>query len=212
MLTLLKYSGQAEEGRKPTRKRIGARLLVGVGLGAMVLTVLGLFPGCGSDSTPGAAVKGKSDKPAASAKAVKPQGSVALLVDQGGAVSGKVKQQPNPQLMEVFPGVTREVLEAKLAESRKKHRSMRQEVFPGITQEDLDARISASRQKHRSMRQEVFPGVTQEDLDARIAANRQKHSPGQMILPGKGTQADYDAARQQVKPDSRQMLPQTGSK
>ena len=109
--------------------------------------------------------------------------------------------------MEVFPGVTREVLEAKLAESRKKHPSTRRRFFrdnPG----GLDAKIAANRQKHLSMRQEVFPGVTQEDLDARVAASRQKHNPGQMILPGKGTQADYDAARRQAKPDSRQMLPQ----
>ena len=185
MLTLSNHAAQVEAGQKPAPKRIWPRLLAGVGLGAMVLTVLSFLPGCGSDSTPGGSVKGKNAKPAARAEGVKPQPPVALLVDQAGTVPGKVKQQPDFKFNEVFPGVTREALEAKLAESRK---------------------------NHLAVRQEVFPGITQADLDARIAANRQKHDPRQMILPGAGTQADYNAARQQVKPGNRQMLPPVGGK
>ena len=91
----------------------------------------------------------------------------------------------------MFPGLTQEALEAKMAEGRKKQLAMRQEVFPGgITQEDLDAKIAANRQKYLSQRQEVFPGITQEELDAKIAANRQKHDPRQMVLPGPGTQKE----------------------
>lgn len=212
MVKVSNYSGLVEEGRRAARKRIRSRLAVLVGLGAMGLTVLGLFPGCGSDSTPKGVVQGKDAKPAASAKAAKPQAPTAMLVDQGGTVPKNLKQRPNPQLMEVFPGMTREALEAKLAENRKKHFSVRQEVFPGMTQEDLDAKIAENRKKHLSMRPEVFPGITKEELDAKIAANRQKHNPNQIILPGAGTQADYDAARQQAKPDARKMMPQPGGK
>jgi hypothetical protein len=71
MLTLSTYSGQVEEGQKPARKRICSRLLVGVGLGVMVLTVLSFFPGCGSDSTSIGSVKEKNAKPAG----LKPQKS-----------------------------------------------------------------------------------------------------------------------------------------
>lgn len=212
MMTVSSHTGQAEAGRKPALKRIWSRLLAGAGVGAMVLTVLSFLPGCGSDSTSGGSVKGKDAKPAARAAGVKPQAPVALLVDQEGKAPGKVKKQPDFQFNEVFPGVTREALEAKLAESRKNHHAVRQEVFPGLTQEDIDAKIAANRQKHLSKPQEIFPGITQADLDARIAANRQRHDPRQMILPGAGTQADYNAARQQVKPDNRQMLPPGGGK
>ena len=187
MVTLSNHTGQVEAGQKPAGRRIGSKLLVLVGLGAMVLTVLSFLPGCGSDSTPGGSVKGKSAKPAARAEAVKPLSPGALLIDQEGTVPGKVKKQPDSKQIEMFPGVTPEVLEARLAESRKKYLSMRHEVFPGITQEELDARVAASRQKYLSMRHEVFPGITQEELDARVAASLQKHDPRQMMLPEKGT-------------------------
>jgi len=212
MVKVSNYSGQVEEGRRPARKRLRSRLAVLFGFGAMGLMVLGLCPGCGSDSTPKGAVQGKDAKPAASAKAAKPQAPTAMLMDQGGTAPKNLQQQPNPQLLEVFPGMTREALEAKLAENRKKHLSMRQEVFPGITQEALDAKLAENRKKHLSKRQEVFPGITQEELDAKIAANRQKHNPNQILLPGAGTQADYDAARQQAKPDPRKMMPQPRGK
>jgi hypothetical protein len=214
MVTVSNHAGQVAEGQKPGRKRICSRLLVVVGLGAMVLTVLGFLPGCGSDSTPGGAVKGKSAKPAARAEGVKAQTPAALVLDQAGMAPEKVQKQPGSQRVEVFPGLTREVLEAKMAESRKNQLAMRQEVFPGITKEELDAKIAADRQKHISMRQEVFPGITKEELESRIATNRQKHDPRQMTLPGAGTQkeVDYNAARQQVKPGDRQLLPPTGGK
>ena len=55
MLKLSNYSGQVQEGQKSARKRIGSRVWLGIGLGALILTVLGFLPGCGSDSTPGPA-------------------------------------------------------------------------------------------------------------------------------------------------------------
>ena len=214
MLTLSNHAGQVEEGQKPAKKRIGSRILVLASLGAMVLTVLGFLPGCGSDSTPGGAVKGKNAQTATRAEAVKPQAPIVLLIDQEGTVPGKVKKQPDSQRNEAFPGITQEALDAKVAESRQKHLAARQEVFPGITQEALDAKVAASRQKHLAVRQEVFPGITQDELDARVAASRQKHDPRQMLLPGEGTPkyVNYNAARQQVKPDSRQLLPPSGGK
>ena len=97
MVTLSNHAGQREEGQKTARKRICSRLLVLVGLGAMVLTVLSFLPGCGSDSTPGGSVKGKTAKPAARAEGVKPQTPAALMLDQAGTVPGKVKKQPDSQ-------------------------------------------------------------------------------------------------------------------
>lgn len=187
MITLSNHSGQVEEGRNSARTHIGSRLLVLVGLGAMVFTVLSCLPGCGSDSTPGGSVKGKNAKPAARAEGVKPQVPSTLLMDQAGTVPGKMKKQPDSQRMEVFPGVTREELEARLAESRKNHAAMRPEVLPGITQEQLDARLAQSRKNHLAMRQEVLPGITQEQLGAKLAESRKMHDPKEMRLPAGGT-------------------------
>jgi hypothetical protein len=185
MLTL-SFSGQAGKGQKPARKRIGSKLM-GVGLGAMMLTVLGFLPGCGSDSAPGGSVKGKNAKPAARAEAAKPRSPGAPLIDLEGTVPGKIKKQPDSQHKEVLPGITQEALDAKLAEARQKHLARGQEVFPGITQEALEAKLAESRQRHLSLGQEVFPGITQKELEAKLAEARRKHDPRKMMLPGKGT-------------------------
>ena len=160
MLTLSNCSGQVQEGQKSARKRTGSRVLVGIGLGAMMLTVLSFLPGCGSDSTPGGSAKGKNANPAARAATAKPLTPGSLVLDQQGTGSGKIKKRPDSKQMEVLPGITQEELDAKLEASRQKHLSLRgQEVFPGITQEELDAKLEAGRQKHLSLRgQEVFRG------------------------------------------------------
>jgi hypothetical protein len=216
MLILSNYSGQVKE-EKPARRRIGSKLLVGVGLGAMVLTVLGFLPGCGSDSTPGGSVKGKNAKPAARAETAKPLSPGAMVVDSQGTVPGNVKKRPDARQMEVLPGITQEELDTKLAEARKRHLAQRNpevfpgitqeeldaklaeaqkrhlavhnpEVFPGITQEALEAKLAESRQRHLALRgQDVFPGITQEALDAKLAESRQRHDPRQMTLPGQKT-------------------------
>jgi hypothetical protein len=209
MLTLSNFSGQMEDGQKPARKRIGSRLMVGVGLGAMVLTALVFLPGCGSDSTPGGSVKGKNAKPAASAEAPKPLAPGALLIDQQGTGPGKVKKRPDSKQMEVLPGITQEALDAKLEESRKKHLSTPQEVLPGITQEELDAKLAESRQKHLSTPQEVFPGITKKALEAKLAESREKHLSlrNQEVLPGITQEAlDAKLAESREKHDPRQMM------
>ena len=209
MLPWFNYSVQVKEGQKSARKRVGSRLLVGVGLGAMVFAVLGFLPGCGSDSTPGS-VKGKNSNPAAGAETAKPLSPGAMLVDQQGTVPGKVKKRPDSKQIEVLPGITQEALEAKLAESRKRHLSQRnQEVFPGITQEELNAKLAASRERHLSQRgQEIFPGITKEALDARLAQSRQRHLAlrDQEVFPGVTQQAlEAKLAESRQRHDPRNM-------
>lgn len=131
------------------RKRMG--ILVALGLGTVMLTVLFLLPGCGSESTPEGTVKGKT---ATSAKAVKPSVAVPLKTD---------KQVTGPErVKEVFPGVTQEEMEARAAADRAKHDLLNPEVFPGVTREQLDAKMAAAREKHDPRLMERLPRVTRE--------------------------------------------------
>ena len=146
------------EGQAFSRKLIWLRLLVLVGLGAMVLAIFCILPGCGSDSNPGGAVKGKDEKTAKSSVKVIPRREILLYKES------KVKEYPtgsgSPRI-EVLPGVTQGELDARGAVDRKKFDSPRIKVLPGVTQGELDARQAAERNPDPRLMLQTFPGVTQ---------------------------------------------------
>jgi hypothetical protein len=185
MFTLSKtQSGQRKGHRGLFRNRICSKLLVLVGLGTMVLAVCSLLSGCGSDSTPGGSVKGKNAKTATKSGTMKPQAVTPLLADQEETGPGKkslAKKPPDSKNIEVFPGVTIEEVEAKLAANRAKPST---EVFPGITMEEVEAKLAEGRAKRPT---EVFPGVTAAQVEAKLAEGRAQRPtnvfPG-LIQPG----------------------------
>jgi hypothetical protein len=213
MFTLAKiHSGQRKGGGALVRKRIWLRTLVLAGLGAMGVTVLCLLPGCGSDSTPGGSVKGKNAATATSPKPKKMQGSISLLVDKeetGPGKMGTIKHQPEANLVEPIPGVTREEMEAKAAAERKIFESPDSEVFPGMTKAKWDERIEAERKSFDPKTAEVFPGMTKAQWDDRLEAERKNFDPKKAaVFPGM-TKAKLEAqnAKQKVKPDDRELFP-----
>ena len=177
------HSGQGKEGRALFRNRIWLRILVLAGLGAMVLTVLCLLPGCGSDSTPGGSVKGENAK-TAGLGAKKSVAVTPLLIDKdetGPGKMGTIKQQPKSNFVEPIPGVTQEKLEARAAADRKILESPDTEVFPGVTQAQLEARLAADKKSFDPKTAEVFPGMTQAQLEAQNA--KQKVPDNRELVP-----------------------------
>ena len=186
MFTLSKtLSGQKQDGRALFRKRTWLRILVLAGLGAMVLTVLCLLPGCGSDSTPGGAVKGKDAKAGTSPKPQKMQGPISLMVGEEETAPGKmgkIKHQPESTVVEPIPGVTQEELEARAAADRKIIVSPDTEVFPGMTQREMEARRAADA-GYDPETAEVFPGMTQTEMEARQAADTSSDPKTAEVFP-----------------------------
>jgi hypothetical protein len=210
MFTLFNHFVQVTEGRRLARKRVCIKILVLIGLGIMVLMVIALLSGCGSDSTPGGSVKEKNAKAAAGSKATKMPAVISLLTDKEGTDPGKmgnVKKQPDAQRLEAFPGMTVEELEARDAADRKKFEDPNNEIFPGITRKELEARVAADRKKFEDPNHEIFPGITRKELEARDAADRKKfEDPNHEIFPGI-TMAELNARRAaEPKPDRRLMM------
>jgi hypothetical protein len=178
MFTLSKtHPGQMKGGRALFRKRIWLRILGLAGLGAMVLTVLCLLPGCGSDSIPEGSVKGKNAKTATKSKLKKMQEPISLLADKyetGSGKMGKIKHKPESNFVEPIPGVTQEELDVRAAADRKILESPDTEVFPGMTQAELEARLAAD-SSFDPKTAEVFPGMTQVQLDAKNAKQEVPH-------------------------------------
>jgi hypothetical protein len=173
MSTLSKtHCGQRKRGWGLFRKRIWLRTLVLAGLGAMVVTVLYLFPGCSSDSTPGEAVKRKNAKIATRPTLKKMQARVSLLVDKEETIPGKIgkiKHHPESNFVEAIPGVTQEELGDRASADRKVLELPDTEVFPGMTQAELEAMLAKDNTSFYPETAEVFPNMTQARLDAQNA-------------------------------------------
>lgn len=153
-------------------KRIWLRILVLFGFGGMIVTVLCLLSGCGSDSKP-EAVSAKKEKTAASPKAMKSR-AVLPLQNRGEASGPNVKREPLRPETELAPGLTVGDLEERMAATRKRVEAPDYEVIPGITKKELDNKIAADQKRHESANsasQENLPGITKQDLDARMAAH-----------------------------------------
>lgn len=187
--------------------------LVLVIFGTMVLAVCSILPGCGSDGTPGASVKGKNDNAATGSKVPKMQGAIPLLTDtQGnGGRLGSLKKSPEVQRVEIFPGITQDELDAKKAAHDKKLKEPGLEIFPGITREQMDAKLQAHRKQVLDPDIEIFPGITQEQLNAKFAAQRvQVLSQINQMFPGITSEqlnAKIAAPREKVPAPANQMVP-----
>jgi hypothetical protein len=178
MLTLSgSHSGSVHTVRALLRKRIWLRILVLAGLGAMVLTVLCLFPGCGSDSTPGGAVKGKNAK-TAGAEGKKSSAVTSLLTDKEGMDPGAkkmAKQPPDSQQNEVSPpGMTLEELKARTAAQTAAYYNRDPnliQVAPGMTLKQLQDKTAAQTAHYNRDPNliQVAPGMTLKQLQDRTA-------------------------------------------
>jgi hypothetical protein len=159
-------------------------------LGAMIFLVGGLLSGCGSDSTK--LESKKIEKTRTSSTDKKSSGMVGpLLSDKGKTASPKTGD-----LREVFPGVTQEQLEARIAAERKIFEAQKNRAFlPGIVinEKQLEDRMASERKKFESQkRREVLPGITQEELNSRIT-QRQKTANTE-VFPGV-TQVEMDGRK-----------------
>jgi hypothetical protein len=167
-----KHPTYGEQGLAPFRKRTWLRILVLFGFGGMIVTVLCLLSGCGSDSKP-EAVSGKKEKTAASPKAMKSQAAVPLN-NLGGGSGGTVKREPLSPETELAPGLTVGEVEKRNAATRKRVEDPDYELIPGITKKELDDKIAAEQKRlesGNSASQEILPGITKQNLDAKMAAH-----------------------------------------
>ena len=190
MLTLARNRAvHRAEGREQFRNRTWLRILVRFGLGGMIVTVLCLLSGCGSDSKP-QAVSGKKEKTAAGPKAMNPRAGLPIMNLDEVAGRGTVRREPVvDRKAEILPGagVTIEEVEERVAAARKRTESPTYEILPGITKQELDAKIAANQneQKRReSANDEIFPGITRAELKDKIAADRKKEESGHEVFPG----------------------------
>jgi hypothetical protein len=163
--------------------------LVTLTLGTMVLAVCSLLLGCGSDSTPGGAVKGKNAK-TAGVEAKKMESITPLLVDNKGKDSEarKIAKQPRaPQKMEGSPpGMTVEELRAKTAAQKAAYYNRDPnlaEVTPGLTLKQLQEKTAAQSYNRDPNLIEVYPGMTLKQLQEKTAAQRAAHY-NMEVVPG----------------------------
>lgn len=188
MMTLSTNAGQMEKSQRSARKRIWSQLLILVGLGTMVLAVCSLLLGCGSDSTPGGAVKGKNAKTASIPTAKDSQVPGMLLMGGKGASGAgekaDIKKQPEPNSVPT-PSITLEEMEARNAAAVKMARSPGLEIAPGVTREEMEARNAAAAKIAQSPGLEVMPGVTVEEMKKRnAAAVKMARSPEVQVMGG----------------------------
>lgn len=206
-MTLSNNSGHREKSQKSARKRICPQLLVFVGLAAMISTCLCFLPGCGSDSKP---TNAKNEKTVATNPKKANSHSVMPLLNGQKALLKAPTVSLNSDGKQVFMGVTREEMEAKVAAERKKVESTPGlVVFPGVTREELEAKVAADREKVESMRGlEVFPGVTREQLQAKVAADYSKPYPkAAEVFPGVSLEKmSSKVAQQQAEPPDKKGL------
>jgi hypothetical protein len=193
-------------GQEIISRSFWLRLLVPVGLGAMMLAVFCLLPGCGSESPP------KKEKAAKSSGGKKMDTVLPMLVDKPEAGTGQAK---GLQTFDKVPGMpTEEEFKAKAAKARSdwERRSPKMEILPGITQEQIDAKLAESRKRNPKL--EVLPGLTQEQAEAKLAEARKRAPSKVEIAPGVTEEhlkqkADQARQRQEVeglRPE--QVLPQ----
>ena len=198
---------------KMSRKLTRLRIMVLIGLGAMVLLVFGLLPGCGSDSKPAGAVARKNEKAAKKSSMPVPvmfvkEGIVIELDKKAGDNSGSVSRRivvaapgVTPEQLqanleetrkllqspgyEVMPGFTKEMAQSKLEEAWKLRDSASSEVMPAVSKETVEAKLAESRKVTESSGYEVLPGLTQEKLEARLEESRKlRESSDYEVLPG----------------------------
>jgi hypothetical protein len=192
---LSKHDDYGEEGQALFKKPTWSRILVLFGYGGMIVTVLFLLSGCGSDSKPGA-VSGKKGKTAVAPDDMKSSGA-AVLGNRGElSGGGTIKRELNAvDKLGMLPGsgLSPKELEERLAADVKRSESPNYEVVPGMTRQQMEAKIAAAQQeaqkKLESPNYEVVPGMTRQQIEAKIAAAQQEaqkklESQNYEVFPG----------------------------
>jgi hypothetical protein len=154
----------------------GVRVSKWGGLGAILLSFLFVFAGCGSDSgSPQTRTKDNlADKK-----------SKKVEVKQG---LGQLQESPTkkqPVFGVVLDGMTEEELKLKREQGARLLQDPKAEVFPGVTREAMQAKEAAADQQLQDPTLQVFPGVTRKDIRAKqAAAEKQLQNPDLVVLPG----------------------------
>jgi hypothetical protein len=181
----------------------GVRVSKWVGLGAILLSFLFVFAGCGSDSgSPQTRTKDNlADKKSKKVEVkqglgqlqespTKKQPVFGVVLDGMTEEELKLKREQGARLLqdpkaEVFPGVTREAMQAKEAAAAKQLQNPDLQVFPGVKKKDIEAKQAAADQQLQDPTLQVFPGVTRKDIRAKqAAAEKQLQNPDLVVLPG----------------------------
>jgi hypothetical protein len=171
-----KHPTQGEKGQALFRKRSRLRTMVFIGFGGVIVAVLGLLSGCGSDSQPDA-VSTNKEKTTAGAELMKTPVALSLQ-NQGVVVQRTIKREPLSPDTELVPGLTVRQVEERGAAALKRIQSPDYEILPGMTRQQLDDKIALARQNAQkeleSPNREVLPGMTKQQLEARVEAERRK--------------------------------------
>jgi hypothetical protein len=165
-------------GRMFYRESAWLRHLVIISLGAMIFSMLCLFPGCGSDSSPKGAASAKKEKPKSdgAVKAITP-----LLLDK------EVGTAPPLQPGQKHPlSLTPEEIEAKRREAAARLEKLdpKREIIAGITLEQWNAKLEAERAKKPNPNLEPFPGLTQRQLESKREEAAKRAATRSEVLPG----------------------------
>jgi hypothetical protein len=186
----------AKKSKNFNENRAWLRSLALITLGTLVLAVCFFLLGCGSDSTPGGAAKGKNAKAAKSANETKMPAATSLLTDKEGRASektAKIKHHPKSNVVEPFIDLTSEEIDARQAADRKMLEGQDLELSPGLTQAQLDAKQAEDFEIYESQNRELSPGLTQAQLDAKQAEDFKIYeSQNRELSPGL-TQAQLNA-------------------
>jgi hypothetical protein len=185
-----KYANHMQNRPEFSRQGIRSRILGPIGLGVMAVTVIFILSGCGSDSKP-QLVSGKKEK---AAKATKPQVTLQPMNIYEVSDPGTVKRAPNTASKgEILPGagVTMEELQKRMEAARKVSESPNYEIYPGITRQVLEAKQAANQaelKRRESANDEIYPGITRQQLEAKQAAHqaelKRRESTSNEIVPG----------------------------
>jgi hypothetical protein len=173
------------------------RHLVIIGLGAMVLSMFCLLPGCGSDSTPKGAASAKKEKAGKSVQDKDMKSITSLLSPNEGA--------SQLQHVDNIPGMpSPEEIEAKKKAGAEwwDKQDAKYEMLPGLTKEQLEAKLEAARAKKPDPNVQLLPGLTQRQVDANLMAARQRPPLSGELVPGlseEQAKAKLDQARRQAE-------------
>ncbi len=144
------------------RKSAGFRPLVIMGLGAMILAVFCLLPGCGSDSTTKGTASAKKERSAKSPGDTGTRMITSLLSDK----EGNAPQVPT--LDNLPDNISREELESKIKAAEQAMLDPKRELVTGLTLEQMNTQIEAAKQATLDPKREVVPGLTMGQINAKI--------------------------------------------
>jgi hypothetical protein len=156
------------------------RHLAIIGLGAMILSMFCLLPGCGSDSTPKGAASAKKEKSGKSDGAVK--AITPLLFDKEAVGT----EPPLPPSGKHPLSLSAEEIEAKRREAAERLEKLdpKREIIAGMNLEQLNAKLEQERAKKPNPNLEAFPGLTQGQLETKREEAAKRSAMRSEVLPG----------------------------